>query len=86
MFMDHRLLREAEFVCWVKPDWPGWHNNEAVVRGSGLRRAPQVRPVYDRSDVATRQLVWNGTFLVDAMDVYGPEAARSDARAAACRA
>jgi hypothetical protein len=78
-FTDHRLLREAEFVRWTDPDHPGWHNNEAVVRGEGLRRAPQVRPVYDRSCVATRQPVWDGTFLVDTMFLFDEAAARLDA-------
>ena len=72
-FMDDRLLREAEFVRWTDEAHPGWHSNEAVVRGPALRRAPQVRPAGD------------GTFLVDAVFLYGEEAARRDAEAAAVR-
>ena len=66
-FMDHRLLREAVFVRWTDGAHPGWHNNEAVVRGDGLRRAPQVRSVGD------------GTFLVDTMFLFDEAAARLDA-------
>lgn len=65
-FMDHRLLREVEFIRWTKPNWPGWHSNEAVVRGPSLRRAPQVRPQGD------------GTFLVDTTFLYDEVAAKLD--------
>ena len=57
LFMDRALMRQAAFLGWVKPDWPGWHNNSAIVAGPTLKRAPQVRP---RGD---------GTFEVDTMYV-----------------
>jgi hypothetical protein len=65
-FMDHRLLREAEFVRWTDEAHPGWHSNEAVVKGPALRKAPQVRPVGD------------GTFLVDTVFLFDGVAAEND--------